>query len=279
LGIKVRECDIQQYHLRTRLVGDERSRPGDQHNALSGGTSIEFIDGKLIYHTGATIPVKALTNTGYAEALAFLNKGRRRSLDISLDRFVRAARMMSNYDPETSSSAIAYASDILAQVGSRKHTQWSIVYDLKGLRVYFRTQSNLKVRCLDVVALDFSCATPVQMLDVNADLSGNVVDDLQPYSHEAALTLLWWFVQEVNLGDTYAESEAYLAHIEGYTCTEEGGLLADSQDELSPGSGTCADHIPPLPGRKIGALWLVGSAGVALTAYAICRLYRAKKGC
>jgi penicillin V acylase-like amidase (Ntn superfamily) len=239
--------------------------------------SIEFIDGKPVYHSGETMPVKALTNTGYAEALAFLNKGHTRSLNTSLDRFVRAAHMMSSYDPETSSSAIAYAFDILAQVGSRRHTQWGIVYDVQDLRVYFRTKSSPQVRCLDLGVLDFSCATPVQMLDINADLSGNVADDLQPYSHEAALTQLWWFVQEADLGDTYAESEAYIAHLEGYTCMEEGGFLTPSQDEPSPGSGTCADHIPPLSERGIGALWLVGFAGTALVAYVVCRLYRAKK--
>jgi len=261
--IRIR-ADNEDHHLACDRTGD--------------CASIEFIDGKPVYHTGETMPVKALTNTGYAEAIAFLNKGHTRSPNISLDRFVRAAHMMRGYDPETSNSAIAYAFDILAQVGSRRHTQWSIVYDVQDLCVYFRTKRNPQVRCLDLVVLDFSCATPVQMLDVNADLSGNVADDLQPYSHETALAQLWSFVQEEGLEDTYAESEAYIAHLEGYTCMEEGGLLTDTQDEPSPGSGTCADHIPPLPEREIGALWLVGSIGVALAAYVIYRLYQARKG-
>ena len=116
-----------------------------------------------------------------------------------------------------------------------------------------------------------------QMLDVNADLSGNVADDLQPYSHEAALAQLWSFVQEEGLEDTYAESEAYIAHLENYACTEEGDLATGSQDVPSLGSGTCADHIPPLPERGFSALWLVGVAGATLAVYVVCRLYHAKR--
>ncbi|HUT20099.1 MAG TPA: metallophosphoesterase [Anaerolineae bacterium] len=240
--------------------------------------TIEFIDGELVHHTGSTLPIKVLTNTEYASALAFLDRGHRRHLlDISLDRFALAAHMLDSYDPETSSSPVAYAFDVLARVGNRRRTQWSIVYDLQGLRVYFRTRSNGRVRCLDLTALDFSCRTPVQMLDVNADLSGNVADDLQPYSHEAALAQLWSFVQEVGLEDTHAESEAYIAHLESYACTEEGDLATGSQDVPSLGSGTCADHIPPLPERGFSALWLVGVAGATLAVYAVYWLYHAKR--
>jgi len=235
--------------------------------------TIEFIADKMIYHTGETLPVKVLTNTEYARALAFLDRGHRRHLlDISLDRFALAARMLGSYDPDTSSAPIAYAFDILARVGNRRRTQWSIVYDLQGLCVYFRTQSNERVRCLDLTALDFSCRTPFQMLDVNADLSGNVANDLQPYSHEAALAQLWSFVQEEGLEDTHAESAAYIAHLESYACTEEGDLATGSQDVPSLGSGTCADHIPPLPERGFSALWLVGVAGATLAVYVVYRL-------
>jgi penicillin V acylase-like amidase (Ntn superfamily) len=240
--------------------------------------TIEFIEGEMVYHTGEALPVKVLTNTEYASALSFLKEGHKRHLlNVSLDRFALAAHMLDRYDAETLRSPVAYAFDVLARVGSRWRTQWSIVYDLQGLRVYFRTRSNGSVRCLDLAALDLTCGTPVQMLDLNADLAGNVADDLVPYSHEAALALLWSFVQEEGLEDTYAASEAYIAHLESYACTEEGGLAGGGQDVPSPESGTCTDHIPPPAQRGFGVLGLIGVASAVLGILVVCWLYRARR--
>jgi len=55
------------------------------------------------------------------------------------------------------------------------------------LRVHFRTDRNPRVRYLDLAAIDFSCRTPVRLLDVHADLSGDVGDELTAYTHEVSL--------------------------------------------------------------------------------------------
>ncbi len=79
-----------------------------------------------------------------------------------------------------------YAFDTLADVALDMNT-WRIVFDRVNLRALFRTNRNPQRRCVDFSKLDFSGRTPVMMLDVHADLSGDVSDDRAPYSHEVSL--------------------------------------------------------------------------------------------
>ena len=53
------------------------------------------------------------------------------------------------------------------------------------MTVYFRTYANPQIRHIDVSDFDFSRATPVKILDVNADLHGNVTDSLSDYTLDA----------------------------------------------------------------------------------------------
>jgi choloylglycine hydrolase len=161
--------------------------------------SIAFLNGKLVYHTKKTMPVKALTNSNYSESIAFLQdeqtgKSPDGQGNISLFRFVRAAEMIEKYKPKKSSSAVDYAFDIISNVnangigymfGKPLYTQWSIVYDLKNLKVYFHTRGNEQIRYFTLSAFDFSCKTPVTILDINANLSGDVANNFVNYTHKA----------------------------------------------------------------------------------------------
>ena len=152
---------------------------------------IEFIGGKLIYHTKETMPVKVITNTyTYAESIEYVKKhdGFGGKLPIptgtdGLHRFVRAANMMKNYNPDTSTSAVDYAFDILFNV-KQYTTLWNLIYDIKNYRIYFRTSVNYQIRYLDLKSFDFSCATPVKVLDINTGLSGDVTNKFIDYTTE-----------------------------------------------------------------------------------------------
>jgi len=165
---------------------------------IGNGAVIEFIGGNLIYYTNEMMFVKILTNSIYAESIAFLKEHTGWGGDLpipqgerTLDRFVRAAEMVRNYDPETSESVIDYAFDILANVSQTEITitQWSKVYDIKNLRIYFCTFKNKKVLYIDLSSFDFSCTTPVKVLDVTANLSGDVSNDFSDYTYEINLEL------------------------------------------------------------------------------------------
>ena len=63
--------------------------------------SIEFINGKLVYHTKETLPVKVLTNSTYTDSMEFLHDDQKGNLgNFSLFRFVKAVEMLKTYKPK-----------------------------------------------------------------------------------------------------------------------------------------------------------------------------------
>jgi len=160
--------------------------------------SVEFINGRLVYHTKETLPVKVLANSTYAESITFLHDEQSGNLpigqgNISLFRFVRAAEMLNNYNPVSSKSIVDYAFDIISNVratgtfyiqGKPSYTQWSIVYDIKNLKVFFHTRGNKQIRYFALSSFDFSCKTPVKVLDIPTDQSGDVTKKFIDYTQQ-----------------------------------------------------------------------------------------------
>ena len=147
---------------------------------------IEFLEGKMVVYTGDTMPVMALTNSRYAESLDYWKKGVAPEPDKyqSFTRFILAANMVRKYGARASRPPVDYAFDILSQVSDPVKTKWSVVYDQDNLRVHFITQTNKKIRTMDLNKFDFSCRTPVRVLDANADLAGDVTDKFQDYTQK-----------------------------------------------------------------------------------------------
>lgn len=153
--------------------------------------TLEYIDNRLVVHTGQTLPVTALCNDTYQAELRKLSRyqgfGGSRALNLddgSAPRFVRAAHLLNAYDAEAQPSAVTYVFDILENLSSHM-TRRSYVVDLIHDVVYFRTASHRAIRRVSLRSLDFSCETPVQILDLNAKLSGDVTGRFENYSTEA----------------------------------------------------------------------------------------------
>ena len=158
---------------------------------------IEFIDGKMVYHTKKTMPVKVITNTyTYEQSIEYLSLhtgfGGKFPIPTGTDglhRFTRAANLLKNYDPKTFKSAMDCVFNILSSV-KQYTTLWNIVYDMKNFRIYFRTSENHKIRYFDLRSFDFSCDTPVKVLDINAELSGNVTKNFLNYTKQVNRSLV-----------------------------------------------------------------------------------------
>ena len=142
----------------------------------SGGcASVEFLDGKLVAHSGSTLPARALTNDTYESSLAYLRDRERRGLrDLpagpgSLERFARAADLVRSAERKSNGSAVDDAFRVLESAANPERTQWSIAYDLAKLRVHFRTRANPRVRSVSLSSFDLSCRTPVRTVDLDAD--------------------------------------------------------------------------------------------------------------
>lgn len=157
--------------------------------------TIEFLDGKMVCHTNGTLPHRVLTNNTYDLSFDYLEKNTIPEPDRfkSIERFIRAAKMVEKYNPETSTSPIDYAFEILKSVSwsvdrewqgtsFTSNTRWSIVYDQKNLRIHFRTHGNPEIRVINLDAFDFSCATPAKIFDVTANFSGDISGKFVDYT-------------------------------------------------------------------------------------------------
>jgi len=144
--------------------------------------TVEFLDGRMVAHTGDELPVAALANSTYAESLQGGQTGPTEGPS-SLARFGRAARRVKSFKAR-GTDAVDYAFETLDQVAQPGYTQWSIVYEVDRGRVHFRTRDRRKIRSLDLKDVDFSCSTPVRVLDLGEDTEGDVARRLVPYTLE-----------------------------------------------------------------------------------------------
>ncbi|HEX3131650.1 MAG TPA: linear amide C-N hydrolase [Thermoanaerobaculia bacterium] len=147
--------------------------------------TVEFLNGRMVAHTGKDLPMAALANSTYAESLTY---ARKQGGDVpagigSLNRFARAARRVGAFEAK-GADPVAYAFETLDQVAQPGYTQWSIVYEVDRGRVHFRTRDQRKIRSLDLKTVDFSCSTPVRVLDLDADVQGDVAKLLVPYTRD-----------------------------------------------------------------------------------------------
>ena len=149
-------------------------------DAFGNAVSIEYLDGKMVYHTGDIMPISVLANNTYEESLSYYKNVETpdevlslKSLN-SLDRFATACSMVQAFERSPQESAIDYGFSILQEVRSSEYTQWSIIYDIKNRVVYFKTLTSDKIRDVELSSIDFDCATPVQVVGLDENLKGNI---------------------------------------------------------------------------------------------------------
>jgi penicillin V acylase-like amidase (Ntn superfamily) len=154
--------------------------------------SMEWLNGELVYHAYGTMPVKVLANSTYENSLDYYNSGNPPSQsDFSSNaRFYRAADMIEKYDPNTDGPVVDYAFNILQSVASPSMNKWRLVFDITNRRFYFLTEKNQNIRYVDLSYFDYSCDAPVQILDMNDALSGNVQNHFTVYNYDTNRALI-----------------------------------------------------------------------------------------
>lgn len=164
------------------------------NDRAGNSATIEFLDGKLVAHTGDTLPVATLTNDTYKRSLRFAetaDPAATRTPD-SLHRFTRAAARTRNYKEKEldERSSVAYAFDTLADAAQPNYTQWSIVYDQQRSKVHFRTLRKAGIKTVDLKAFDLSCSAPVMALDIDSPETGDVTKKFVRHTREMNRSLL-----------------------------------------------------------------------------------------
>ncbi len=149
---------------------------------------IEFLKGKRVVYTGSQLPVRALANDPYAASLSLWKHSKGISYN---NRFVLAANDVRQFKHKTLALSVDKAFSILDKVSQGNYTKWRIVYDILNLKIVFQTQSNPGIRALDMNKIDFSCKTPVQVLDINSVKAGDVIDKFGIYSYQKNRELIF----------------------------------------------------------------------------------------
>jgi choloylglycine hydrolase len=195
-------------------------------DATGAVATVEFLSGVMVSHRGEHLPYPVLTNDTYDKSEEYAEgagKKTGKSLPGSLDRFARAASYQAT--AKTPAEAVQHAFATLDDVAQGDLTKWSIVYDIKDRRAYFRTLTARDVRWIDMDGLAFDCNTAVSTLDMNAALSGDVGPSLKPYSAAANMKLVKSsFSKTAFLSETSPEMRDELANYPSETtCGTQGG--------------------------------------------------------
>ena len=160
--------------------------------------AFEYLGGKLVIHSGKELPVRVLTNNTYANSVTYLRRhagfGGKQSTPTSLssrDRFVRAAALVrAAQKGKRKGTAVARAARVLDSVFTKGWTRWQIVYEPHAGRIHFRASGNRKFYTMDARAQDYSCKTPVKVVDLLGTITGKRLARAVDYRTEHNLKLL-----------------------------------------------------------------------------------------
>jgi len=208
--------DVRLLTVDHYLVGD-----GSGHAA-----TIEFLDGEMVVHTGATLPVAALTNNTYEELVGTWNRlrnsGNYTFLGSSPRRFCLAADRVDGFSPRDDGEAVAYALDTLREVRGERFsaspTNWSLVFDTENLRAYFTTRRNRHLRWVDLGSFDLRCGGPVMMMDVNAGGPGDVADEFIDFDRQLNRFHFERFLHVWGIHLSQADITWILSQLDGFHC-------------------------------------------------------------
>lgn len=155
-------------------------------DADGNAATIEFFSGKIIIHTGKGLPFPVLTNNSYhVSKLAATSDPESPDFHLrenSLVRFTKACSMVKSYEQnKISKPALDYAFDILQDVAQGDFTKWSIVYDIKNKKIYFKTAGCNDTRSFGFSSFNFNCRSVSKMVDINKPLKGDISKNFEPF--------------------------------------------------------------------------------------------------
>ncbi len=173
----------------------------------TGSTAIiEFIDGQLKLYKDDEMPVKVLCNRAYQKELNLIPENDsiyNKMIEteyVSKDlRFMLAAKMIKELDTKKEPSLVNYSFSILKKM-DMGNNKWSVVYDLKNLRMFFRTSIGQEVKHIDFNSFDFECKTSIKLFDINSNLKGDVSANFMNYTEEINKEFIDKNFANINLG-------------------------------------------------------------------------------
>jgi len=187
--------------------------------------SIEFLNGKMVYHTKSTLPVPVLTNHKYDKSVEelknYIGFGGEREIPQkygSLNNFIKVSSMIQNFNKDI--PVLDYSFDILSSV-STYDTQWSIVYDISNSRIYFKTKKYNRLKWIDLKQFNFSCKAQALYLSVNTEQIDNLNGTFKTYNFKANKLLVDKIYKNYSVNNFLDDkfNEQYFSRIANYPLT------------------------------------------------------------
>jgi choloylglycine hydrolase len=192
---------------------------------VEGNTlAVEYLDGEFVYYAGSDMPVKAMSNMRYERALYAYEHGGTRwwwsNPGQSAERFAACKARADAFDPDGETPAVNYAFGTLVYHVAAPHTKWSIVFDIADRDIHFRTDRGPAYKSLSFGDFDFSCEAPKLMLDVNAELAGDVAWDFVPYVPGVNLNLFRTFCARYGIKVSEEGARDITGFFEAFECAD-----------------------------------------------------------
>jgi choloylglycine hydrolase len=191
--------------------------------------TVEFLEGRMVVHTGRDLKTSVLTNTAYSECQAYLERHLGfggEDLPVpsgsSEDRFVRAAIWLSNYGSSESlpevRDPVEFGFDVLKALAQGDATRWSIVYDIAGGTIHWRTLESPEMKTVGLDDFDFGCDSPVLILDIDHTPADTLRHHFVKYSRAANRDLVETAFREYTEGGFFAQmpSDETIERLAGY---------------------------------------------------------------
>ena len=177
--------------------------------------TIEFLDGKMKVHKDSDLALPVLTNSPYQQSLLHFRSQSPARTGSSLARFSKACLMLSQFDSgKINFSPIDYSFRILDEVAQGHFTKWSIVYDITGSKILFKTASNQTIRSVDFKAFNFDCSVAPLAFTIDTPASGDISNKFVAFSPVANLRAVQKSFAES--GDRIAVPDTYIQKIGDY---------------------------------------------------------------
>lgn len=202
-------------------------------DSIGNVATIEYIDGKMLVHQGKDLPYKVLANCEYQHSLNYHSRIYANGATEynewtknSSGRFVKVSELIEAYDQ--TSNIIDYSFQILDSVHQINNTQWSIVYNIRNLKIYYKSSLHPEIQSVDLNAIDFSCSPNHKYLPIDAEF-----DEIHPFrelTYQSNLELMERVVNGVEFLKNKVPSE-YLEASANYYKT-----LICNENNFQPGN-------------------------------------------
>lgn len=219
------------------IASDEKVRISPLNNpplhylvadANGHSATIEFLNGKTVFHKGNNLPLPVLTNTDYSTSAEMVKDVASSAAstsvtyrDNSVQRFANACSMVQTFQQtDIKKPIVDYAFDILTKVQQPGFTKWSIVYDISNKKIFFKTASAPDLKSVTFAEMNFDCGKSPVAFNMNQPVKGNVAKQFVPYSNTVNEKLVEKAAEEsesrVNITD--AEIRRTVAYAAAITC-------------------------------------------------------------